>query len=81
MIIQALYNTKNPKSLPVNHPGRQLNSVWSQLSVDESFGLFILNANRIFVPKTERKGLFNNIHAATGKTTDINLLVHECDIC
>ena len=29
MIIQALHKTKNPKSLPLNHPGRQLNSVWS----------------------------------------------------
>ena len=98
MIIQALHKTKNPKSLPLNHPGRQLNSVWSQLSVDESLGLIILNGNRIFVPKSQRKGLLNDIHAAhcgTGKTnwrakdlyfwrgmtSDINMLVSECEIC
>ena len=70
-IIQSLGKTKNPKSLPFNHPGRQLNSVWSQLSFDESLGLIILDGNRIFVPKSQRKGLLNDIHAAhcgTGKT-------------
>ena len=97
-IIQALGKIKNPKSLPLNHPGRQLNSVWSQLSVDNTLGLIILNGNRIFVPKSERNSILNNIHAAhcgTGKTTwrakelyfwrgmttDVNLLVHECEIC
>ena len=45
-IIQALGKIKNPKSLPLNHPGRQLNSVWSQLSVDSTLGLIILNGNR-----------------------------------
>ena len=97
-IIQALGKIKNPKSLPLNHPGRQLNSVWSQLSVDSTLGLIILNGNRIFVPKSERKVLLNDIYAAhcgTGKTTwrakelyfwrcmttDVNLLVHKCEIC
>ena len=70
-IIQALGKIKNPKSLPLNHPGRQLNSVWSQLSVDNTLGLIIVNGNRIFVPKSKRNGLLNGIHAAhcgTGKT-------------
>ena len=97
-IIQALGKIKNPKSLPLNHPSQQLNSVWSKLSVDSTLGLIILNGSRIFVPKSERKILLNNIHAAhcgTGKTnwrakelyfwrgmtTDVNLLVHECEIC
>ena len=31
---------KNPKFLPFNHPGRQLNSFSSQLSVDESLVLY-----------------------------------------
>ena len=98
MIIQALGKIKDPKSLPLTHPGRQLNSVWSQLSVDDSLGLIILNGNRIFVPKSQRKGILNDIHAAhcgIGKTnwrakelyfwrgmnSEINLLVHECEIC
>ena len=50
LIIQALRNVKNPKSLPINHPGRQFSSVWSQLSVDSHLGLIILNSNRIVVP-------------------------------
>ena len=62
-IIQALGKIKNPKYLPLNHPGWQLNSVWSQLSVDSTLGLIILNGNRIFVPKSERKGLLNDIVA------------------
>ena len=97
-IIQALGKIKNPKSLPLNHPSQQLNSVWSKLSVDSTLGLIILNGNRIFVPKSKRNGLLNGIHAAhcgTGKTTwrakelyfwqgmttDVNLLVHEREIC
>ena len=98
MIIQALSTIKNPKSLPLNHPGRQLNSVWSQLSVNDTLGLVILNGTRIFVPKSQRKGLLNDIHAAhcgtmktnwrakelyfwRGMSSEINLLVHECEIC
>ena len=44
MIIQALGNVKNPKSLPLNHPGRQFSSFWSELSVDVHLGLIILNS-------------------------------------
>ena len=96
-IIRALGEIKNPKVLPSYHPGRQLGSVWSQLSVNK-LGLIILDGNRIFVPKSQRKGLLQNIHAAhcgTGKTnrrakqlyfwrgmtSDINLLVHACETC
>ena len=50
LIIQALNKIKNPKSLPSNHPGCQLKSIWSELSVDESLGLIILNGTRIFFP-------------------------------
>ena len=64
MIIQSLSKIKNHKSLPFNHPDHQLNSVWSQLSVDESLGLVTLNGTMIFVPKSQRKGLLNEIHAA-----------------
>ena len=42
MIIQALSKFKNPKSLPFTHPGRQLNSVWTQLGIDDSLGLMII---------------------------------------
>ena len=95
-IIKALETTKNPKTLPFNHPGRQLSSVWSQLSVDGH--LIILNSNRIVVPKSQRQHLLQLIHAShcgTGKSnwrakelyfwrgmnSEINLLVHNCDIC
>ena len=72
MIIQALSTIKNPKSLPLNHPGRQLNSVWSQLSVNDTLGLVILNGTRIFVPKSQRKCLLNDIHAAHWGTMKTN---------
>ena len=71
MIFQALGKFKNPKSLSFTHPGRQLNSIWSRLSIDNSLGLIILDGNRIFVPKTQRQNLLKDIHAAhcgTGKT-------------
>ena len=71
MIIQALGNVKNPKSLPLNHPGRQFSSFWSELSVDGHLGLIILNSNRIVVPKSQRQDLLHLIHAAhcgTGKS-------------
>ena len=64
MIIQALGKTKNPKNLPSIHPGRQLSSVWSQLSIDDSLNLIILDNSRIVVPKAQRKSLLNDIHAA-----------------
>ena len=71
MIIQALGKFKNPKSLPLTLPGCQLNSVWSQLSIDDSLGLIILDGTRIFVPQSQKKHLLSEIHAAhcgTGKT-------------
>ena len=97
LTLQALGKIKNPKSLPQNHPGRELNSVWSQLSVNES-GLIILDGNRIFVPKGQRKNLLQLIHAAhcgtdktkrrakelyfwRGMASDVHLLVHKCEIC
>ena len=96
-IIQQLGKTKNPKSLPQYHPGRELNSVWSQLSVNE-LGLIILDNNRIFVPKKQRKELLELIHTAhcgtdktkrrakelyfwRGMASDVHLLVHKCEIC
>ena len=98
MIIEALGKIKTPKNLPINHPGRQLSSVWSELSVDNNLGLIILNGNRIVVPKSERKNLLQLIHAShcgTGKSnwrakelyfwrgmnSEINALVHNCEIC
>ena len=71
MIIEALGKIKTPKNLPINHPGQQLSSVWSELRVDNNLGLIILNGNRIDVPKSERKNLLQLIHAShcgTGKS-------------
>ena len=59
--------TKNFNFLPQNHPGFELSSVWSQLSVNE-FGLIILDGNRLFVPKGQRKTLLQFIHAAHCRT-------------
>ena len=63
LTLHALGKTKNPKSLPQNNPGHELSSVWSQLSVNE-FDLIILDGNRIFVPKGQKKTLLQLIHAA-----------------
>ena len=97
LIVKELGKTKYPKSLPQNHPGRELNSVWSQLSVNK-LGLIILDGNRIFVPKGQRKELLELIHTAhcgtdktkrranelyfwRGMASDVHLLVHKCEIC
>ena len=71
MIIQALGKFKNSKSLPFTHPGRQLNSVLTQLNIDDFLGLIILDGNRILVSKSLRQHLLKENHAAhcsTGKT-------------
>ena len=71
-IIKAIIEVKNPKSLPSSHPGRQLSSVWHQLSVDESLGLIIVDGQRIFVPKSQRQSILKKLHTAhcgTQKTT------------
>ena len=95
--VDAIGKIKNPKSLPTDHPSRQLNSVWSQLSIDDS-GLIVLDGKRIFVPKSQRKGLLNDIHAAhcgmnktqwrakdlyfwKGMSSEINMLVQDCELC
>ena len=97
LIIQALSKIKDPKSLPNAHPGRQLSSVWSQLSVDQT-GLIVVDGRKIYVPSGHRKTLLTALHAAhcgTHKTTwrakdlyywrgmssDVKLLVQDCDIC
>ena len=97
LIIQALSKVKNPKTLPNTHPGRQLSSIWYQLSVDQT-GLIVVDGRKIFVPTKHRKTLLNAIHAAhcgTHKTTwrardlyywrgmssEIKILVQDCDIC
>ena len=97
LIIQALSEVKNPKSLPDTHPGRQLSSVWSELSVDQT-GLIVVDGRKIYVPSNYRKALLKDIHAAhcgTHKTTwrakdlyfwrgissEIKLLVQDWEIC
>ena len=71
-IIKAITKTENPKLLPSNHPGRQLSSVWSQLSINDSLGLIIVDNQRIFVPKSQRQNILEKLHLAhcgTTKTT------------
>ena len=71
-IIEAITKTENPKLLPSNHPGRQLSSVWSQLSINDSLGLIIVDNQRIFVPKSQRQNILEKLHLAhcgTAKTT------------
>ena len=63
-IINAITNIKDPKKLPNNHPGRQLSSVWTQLSIDTTSGLIIVDGQRIFVPKSQRQNILDKIHSA-----------------
>ena len=56
-IIKAITEVKNPKQLPPNHPGRQLSSVWHQLSIDESLGLIIVDGQR-FLYLNHKDSLF-----------------------
>ena len=64
LIIKALGEVKSPRSLPTTHPGRQLSSDWSMLSIDSSLGLIIKNGKQIYVPKSQRKILLDGLHAA-----------------
>ena len=64
LIVKALGEVKFPKSLPTTHPGRQLSSDWSELSIDSDSGLIIRNGKQIYVPKSQRKSLLENLHAA-----------------
>lgn len=97
LVIQAVSKIKNPKTLPNTQPGRQLSSVWHQLSIDQS-GLIVVDCTRIFVPTKYRKNILKFIHAAhcgTHKTTlrakdlyywrgmssEVRLLIQDCDTC
>ena len=97
LIIKALSDGKNPKLLPSTHPARQLSSVWSELSIDQT-GLIIVNGKRIYVPTAQRKTILNALHAAhcgTHKTTwrandlyfwrgmssEIKIMIQDCDTC
>ena len=64
LIIKALGEVKSPRSLPTTHPGHQLSSDWSMLSIDSSLGLIIKNGKQIYVPKSQRKILLDGLHAA-----------------
>ena len=71
-IIKAITKIENPKLLPSNHPGHQISSVWSQLSINETLGLIIVDNQRIFVPKSQRQCILEKLHLAhcgTNKTT------------
>ena len=95
-IIKAIKTEKNPKKLPTTHPGRQLNSVWCDLSIQD--GLIIVEGTRIFVPEACQKELLKTLHlghCGTNKTiklakslyywrgmaSEIKSLVHECPDC
>ena len=95
-IKKAVTEVKNPKKLPSTHPGRQLNSVWSDLSIQD--GLIIVEGTKIFVPEACQKELLKTLHlghCGTNKTiklakslyywrgmaTEIKQLVHECQEC
>ena len=97
MIKKALQEVKDPKRLDPSHPGRQLNSVWTQCSIDSS-GLIIIDGKKIFIPKNYRKDILSKIHIAhcgTNKTvslakdlyfwrgmaTEIKEVVSTCDVC
>ena len=97
LIIKAISEVKCPKSLHTSHPGRQLSSVWSQLSVDKT-GLVIVDGTKIYIPSPYRQTLLDGLHAAhcgtnktirrakdlyywRGMSSDIKNLVHNCDIC
>ncbi len=96
-IKKAVTEIKNPKTLPSTHPGRQLNSVWSDLSIQED-GLIIVEGTKIFVPEACQKELLKTLHlghCGTNKTiklakslyywrgmaSEIKQLVHECLDC
>ena len=95
-IVKAVKEVKNPKRLPTTHPGRSLNSVWSDLSIQD--GLIVVNGTRIFIPEKERKAILKKLHIAhcgttktillakehyywRGMASEIKAMVHECTIC
>jgi hypothetical protein len=59
-IVKAVKEVKNPKRLPTTYPGRSLNSVWSDLSIQD--GLIVVNGTRIFIPEKERKEILEKLH-------------------
>jgi hypothetical protein len=61
-IVKAVKEVKNPKKLPTTHPGRSLNSVWSNLSIQD--GLIVVIGTRIFIPEKERKVILKKLHIA-----------------
>ena len=63
MLIKAILEIKDAKSLPKIHPGRQYSNNWHELSVND-LGLIELGDSRLVVPRGLRKELVKKLHAA-----------------
>ena len=96
LTIEAVEKGKNPRELPHEHPAKQLQSVWDQVSIQD--GLLVVDGHKLFVPQKARKNILEKLHiphcgitktrqAAAdlyywpGMSTEIKNMIDTCELC
>ena len=61
-VVKAFQEGKRPKDLPQNHPAREYNSVWHEVSMFDEHPLLVFSGHRIVVPKNLRPEILRLLH-------------------